>query len=318
MLAALTLSFGRNVALVGGLVLPALETWRRWHQLTDPRIWPFWLDDWLIGALLLYGVWRTRDGTTGGRPVLAAAWGFACAMGYASFFSELADDASDPSGLARADVLYFKGAMLLTATLALVATLRVRPWQERLPVLRGARIFLREVEPADAGALLAMLSSTAVHHIPPPVDLAGMTVFIRTVIQRRAEGCGAGFVAVRHGETTPVGFVQLYKRPVAGPGWGWGFVFARDAWGQGLFQEAARLVVPLALDEIRVRELEAWVVETNDRANRAMKRLGANATLMRATRVPDGRSGDFIRWTIGTDGSKGRRQNAKGRSEEPV
>ena len=78
----MTLAFPRRLAILGGVVLPIAETARRWHQLGDPHIWPFWLDDWAVGALLLYGAWRTRRNDVSGLTALGAAWGFACAMGY--------------------------------------------------------------------------------------------------------------------------------------------------------------------------------------------------------------------------------------------
>jgi hypothetical protein len=117
--------FSRAVALFGGIVLPIVETIRRWHQLGDPRMAPAWLDDWIIGAFLLYGWWRTRDGRAGGRAVLAAAWGVGCGMGYTSFFGQLAELSNpDPSGLPSTAIVATKGVMLTLGVLALVATLR--------------------------------------------------------------------------------------------------------------------------------------------------------------------------------------------------
>jgi hypothetical protein len=49
------LKFSRALAWAGGVLLPIIETIRRWHQLGDPRMLPFWLDDWIIGLFLLYG-----------------------------------------------------------------------------------------------------------------------------------------------------------------------------------------------------------------------------------------------------------------------
>ena len=60
-LAHMTLTFSRRLALTFGVLLPIVETIRRWHQLGDLRIWPAWLDDILLGACLLYGAWRTAQ-----------------------------------------------------------------------------------------------------------------------------------------------------------------------------------------------------------------------------------------------------------------
>jgi hypothetical protein len=119
------LQFSRRVAVVAGVVLPVAETARRWHQLADPRIWPFWLDDWVIGAFLLWGAWKVRTKQPGAVTTLAAAWGFACGMGYASFFSEITQlNQPDPSGFASVIVAGVKGLMMGLAVAALSVTLQ--------------------------------------------------------------------------------------------------------------------------------------------------------------------------------------------------
>jgi hypothetical protein len=120
--------FSRRLAVVAGVALPVLETMRRWHQLGDVAVWPSWLDDWAIGIFLLYGAWRVSRDAVSGRPILAAAWGFACGLGYASFFSQLdALNATDPSGLTPATVVIIKGSMLVVGIAALVATVKSAP-----------------------------------------------------------------------------------------------------------------------------------------------------------------------------------------------
>jgi hypothetical protein len=72
----------------------------------------------------------TRENREAGRPTLAAAWGFACGMGYLSFFGDvmsLGADGPDPSGLATALVAGIKGLMIGLAISALVSTLRTEP-----------------------------------------------------------------------------------------------------------------------------------------------------------------------------------------------
>lgn len=56
---------------------------------------------------------------------LVAAWGFACGMGYTSFFGQLAAlSQSDPSGIQSSIVVAIKGIMLVAALAALIVTLR--------------------------------------------------------------------------------------------------------------------------------------------------------------------------------------------------
>lgn len=124
------LTLSRMLAYAAAVALPLAETWRRWHQLGDLSVWPFWLDDWLIAALLFLGAWQTGRNPERGKPLLAAAWGFAVAMGYSSFFYQLTHlEEAEPSGLASTAVVAVKGLALLIAVAALVATLASRPTQ---------------------------------------------------------------------------------------------------------------------------------------------------------------------------------------------
>jgi len=124
----MTLGFSRRLAILFGVALPLLETYRRWRQLGDLSVWPFWLDDWLIGLFLLYGAWRTREDIAAGQPFLAAGWGFTCAMAYMSFFTQLANlGQPDPSGWPALGVVTVKGTGLVLSTIALVVVLRWKP-----------------------------------------------------------------------------------------------------------------------------------------------------------------------------------------------
>jgi hypothetical protein len=121
----MTLQFGRRLAVVFGILLPAIELVRRWHQLGDVAALPFWLDDFLIGGFLLLGAWKTRHDVEAGRPWLAAAVGFAAGMIYSSFFSQLAMiDAPDPSGLSGVTVVAIKGLLFVLAVYAIFVVLR--------------------------------------------------------------------------------------------------------------------------------------------------------------------------------------------------
>ncbi len=120
------MTFARRLAVLAGVVLPVGETVRRWHQLSDLRMLYAWLDDWLIGAFLLYGAWRVgRDATTG-QASLAAAWGFTVAIAIGSFLTGVFGDA-EPTGASRAVVVTIKAAMLFLAIAALVSVLRWMP-----------------------------------------------------------------------------------------------------------------------------------------------------------------------------------------------
>ncbi len=81
------LRFSARLALTFGLFLAVAEIRRNWG---DWGYWPFWVVDYIAVAFLLAG-WRSVNWkpTPRGPVLLAGAWGFTCAMFYASFFSHL-------------------------------------------------------------------------------------------------------------------------------------------------------------------------------------------------------------------------------------
>jgi hypothetical protein len=116
------LGFSRTAAVLFGLSLPLAETARRWGKVD---YWPALLDDWCIGLFLLVGVWATETDapSRGGRTLLAAAWGFTCGLGYASFFGHLRTvDQPDVGPLPHALLTTVIGFGWLVAILAMFAT----------------------------------------------------------------------------------------------------------------------------------------------------------------------------------------------------
>lgn len=122
----MTLSVCRRLAVVIGVLLPLAETVRRWplwHEYPSA-----FLDDYLIGAFLLYGAWRCSRDPISGRIVLAAAWAFACGLGYASFFGHIHNlEAPDPASIPHVWVAAIIGAGWVLCILALIATIRSTP-----------------------------------------------------------------------------------------------------------------------------------------------------------------------------------------------
>jgi hypothetical protein len=131
----MTINFARRLAYVAGVAAPLAETIRRWGTWRDNP--PSLFDDYVIGALLIYGAWRVGRDARAGQRFLAAAWGFACGMGYASFFGQLYSNRMgvvDPSHLPGVWVAVVKGFAFALAILALVASLRRLPAGERADV----------------------------------------------------------------------------------------------------------------------------------------------------------------------------------------
>ena len=124
------LKVSRATALVVGIILPCIETWRRWRMLAD---WPSWLDDYIASALLLYA-WKVgRYEVSRSRPYLMAAWGYTFGMAYMSFFGQLKNaPGADPSGMATAVVIAFKGFGLVLSVTCLALTWRASATATRL------------------------------------------------------------------------------------------------------------------------------------------------------------------------------------------
>lgn len=72
-------NLSRRLAIGFGIALAVIEIFYNWG---NPSWWPLILVDYIAVALLLYGAFRSP-------PILAAGWGFACAMFYMAFFVSL-------------------------------------------------------------------------------------------------------------------------------------------------------------------------------------------------------------------------------------
>jgi hypothetical protein len=121
-----SLSFSRGAAQILGPLVIAIETWRRWHQFGEIRMWPAIFDDYLVGGFLLYAARVARPtNQSRGRRNRAPAWGVATGMMYGSFFAQLERLAErDPSGLPAWPVVIAKGIGLLVCLVGLVAALK--------------------------------------------------------------------------------------------------------------------------------------------------------------------------------------------------
>lgn len=100
-----------------GVALPVLEVARRRaHFAPISR----YVDDFLIGALLLYAASLVSRGHPYGPASLVAAWGVLCGGLYYSFFGQLESTAAtDVSGLANSTVIAIKGMIYGIALYAL-------------------------------------------------------------------------------------------------------------------------------------------------------------------------------------------------------
>ena len=127
----MTIEFSRRLAIVAGMLVPLAETVRRWNtwQESPPNLF----DDYIMGAFLLYGAWRTGKNVRSGQCFLAAAWAFACGLGYYSFFGQLKSlrlGEIDPAPISSEWVAIIKGIAVTLAIIALAASLRRLPEPE--------------------------------------------------------------------------------------------------------------------------------------------------------------------------------------------
>ncbi len=114
--------FEVTAAYVLGIMLPVLEAVRRRTNVDDI---PGYIDDFIIGALLLGSARSVSRGHVYGPALPTAAWGVLCGGIWSSFFSQLESVvAKDISGLRNGVVVLIKGALYLVALAALYLSVR--------------------------------------------------------------------------------------------------------------------------------------------------------------------------------------------------
>lgn len=193
-------------------------------------------------------------------------------------------------------------------------------WRQGLPTLRGRRLTLRELRAEDGPALVPLITAPEVTRFmsPTPESPDWFAAFVASTTRERHAGRYAGFAIVPHGHEQPVGLVQIRQLE---PGFStaeWGIALGSAWWGQGLFEDAGRLVLGFAFETLGVHRLEARVAAQNARGNAAVGKLGAVAEglLRRALRTGDGALLDQILWSWLAE--EWRRTETKRRAEELV
>ncbi len=105
-----------------GVLLPVAEVCRR---RTDFSNIPGYIDDFIIGAILLFAARSVSKGRRTGPVLLAVAWGLFCGGMYYSFFDQFTQhSATDVSGLKNGIVVAVKGALYLIGIVALIRSIR--------------------------------------------------------------------------------------------------------------------------------------------------------------------------------------------------
>ena len=177
-------------------------------------------------------------------------------------------------------------------------------WRERLPVLAGSKVTLRDLEPADAPSLLSMLTTEEVSRFisPPPTTVEGFERFITWARAERVAGRYACFAVVPQGMTTAIGIFQVRQLEPGFASAEWGFALGSNFWGTGMFIDGAHMVVDFAIETLGVRRLEARAAVANGRGNGALRKLGAvQEGVLRRSFYRNGRHLDQMLWSILSD-----------------
>jgi RimJ/RimL family protein N-acetyltransferase len=185
-----------------------------------------------------------------------------------------------------------------------VGSAGVRTWRDRLPLLSGVEVELRELRQEDASSLLAMVASDEVARFisPPPATLEGFESFIAWTWRQRSAGACASFAVTLKGYDTAIGIFQLRELE---PGFAtaeWGFAIGSAFWGTGVFKASADLVLEFAFETLGVHRLEARAAVRNGRGMAALRKLGAvQEGLLRKSFLRSGEYLDQALYTILSD-----------------
>ena len=174
-------------------------------------------------------------------------------------------------------------------------------WQQALPVLQGTGFQLRELRSSDAASLFTLLATEEVSRFitTPPTSVAGFERFIEYAHRRRSQGEFLCFAVVPEGLDTAVGIFQVRALDAQFSTAEWGFALGSDYWGRGLFTQAARMVMAFAFEHIGVNRLEARAMAANERANSALRKVGARKeAVLRQSMPKDGCLHDEHLWAI--------------------
>jgi len=150
-------------------------------------------------------------------------------------------------------------------------------WCDDLPVLPGRLTTLRELEAEDAVELLPLLLDPEVRRFSfaPPATGEAFARYVAWSRDQRRRGRYACFGIVPRPGGRPVGLIQLRALDPSFQTAEWGFAIGRPYWGTGLFSDSAHSLLDFAFGTMGVHRLEARSAVANERATRALRRLGA-------------------------------------------
>jgi RimJ/RimL family protein N-acetyltransferase len=174
-------------------------------------------------------------------------------------------------------------------------------WRQRLPVLAGRTVTLREPVAMDHSALVELLSGADACRFglsEPVSDLAVMAL-IKRVPRDRAAGLSFTYLVTMSGSRSVVGLIQIRQLDPTFETAECEATMTPSARGTGAFVEAARLTGSFLFGTIGAYRLECRVPVHNGRANGALRKLGGveEGVLRRSVRRA-GQYGDQVLWSI--------------------
>lgn len=177
-------------------------------------------------------------------------------------------------------------------------------WTRSVPVLRGARVILHEMEPADGDALVRVLdpSDIALCIEPAPTTPELFRQYVAWARRQRQAGRAVSLAILADGHPEPIGMMQVRSKDDRFRIGEWGIVLTRDQRGTGVLDEALALVGGFLFDTIGIQRLEARTSSTNLPAIGAMKRYGfVREAVLRGSALVDGgyRDDELWRYSVG-------------------
>lgn len=151
------------------------------------------------------------------------------------------------------------------------------PWGDRLPVLTGPRVVLRQMTPSDAPAVQAVFSDRETlryTNITPHESLEDALAYVekqRVGFRDRNYFCWG---VARRTDDRIMGIVVLFHLDLKHERAELGYALGRDYHNQGFGTEALRLLLRFAFEQLNVHRLEADVDPRNGPSIRLIEKQG--------------------------------------------
>lgn len=145
------------------------------------------------------------------------------------------------------------------------------------PVLRTARLVLREPVLADANALFALRNDERVmRHLARPraTTIDDARQLIARIASDRGSNAGITWAMTLHGDDRLIGTIGYYRLKLEHHRAEVGYLLSPDQWGMGLMSEALQAVLSCGFHRFNFHSIEAVTDPRNAASNRLLERNG--------------------------------------------